>query len=328
MKILVTGAIGFIGFSFSKDILENTKIQIIGIDNLNSYYDPKLKEKRLELLNEFKNFKFFKEDIINYEKLNEIFNVEKPDLIVHLAAQAGVRYSLENPHLYEYSNNLGTLNIFELAKKYNIKRVIFASSSSVYGGNQKIPFSESDSVDKPVSLYAATKKYNELIAHVYNYLYGIDMIGLRFFTAYGEFGRPDMAYWKFTKNILEEQPINVYNYGKMKRDFTYVSDIVEGIKSAVFLNKKTGYEIFNLGGDNPVELEYFISLIEKETGKKAIKNYMPLQEGDVLVTMADLEKSKEILNYHPKIGIEVGIKKFVKWYIQNSHWILQNTGKQ
>ncbi|ABR54320.1 NAD-dependent epimerase/dehydratase [Methanococcus vannielii SB] len=319
MKILVTGAAGFIGFSFSENILKNTEIQIIGIDNLNPYYDVKLKEKRLDILKGFKNFKFFDEDIINYEELDEIFNLEKPDLIVHLAAQAGVRYSLENPHVYEYSNNLGTLNIFELAKKYGIKRVIFASSSSVYGGNEKTPFLESDNVDKPVSLYAATKKYNELIAHVYNHLYGIEMIGLRFFTVYGEFGRPDMAYWKFTKNILEEKPIDVYNYGKMKRDFTYISDIVEGIKSAVFLSKKIDYEIFNLGGDNPIELEYMISLIEKETGKKAIKNYLPVQEGDVLITMADLTKSKENLKYYPNICIEEGIKRFVKWYIQNRY---------
>lgn len=301
MKILVTGAAGFIGYSLCKNLLDENIESLVGIDNLNSYYDPILKEKRLDMLNKFSknNFKFYKIDLDNFKELEDIFSKEMPDLIVHLAAQAGVRYSLENPWAYEYSNNIGTLNIFEIAKKYNIKKIVFASSSSVYGGNQKIPFSERDNVGKPVSIYAATKKYNELLAHVYHHLYDMEMVGLRFFTVYGEFGRPDMAYWKFTKKILNGEQIDIYNFGDMNRDFTYISDIVEGIKNAIN-TPNLGYNIFNLGGDNPVNLEYMINLIEKELGINAIKNYMPIQPGDVPVTMADLEKSKKNDKLPPK----------------------------
>ena len=214
---------------------------------------------------------------------------------------------------------MGTLNIFEFARKYDIEKVIYASSSSVYGGNKKIPFSEEDRVDKPISLYAATKRSNELMAYTYHHLYGIKMIGLRFFTVYGEYGRPDMAFWKFTKNILLEKPIDVYNYGKMARDFTYVSDVVNGILACI--EKDFDYEIFNLGNDNPVELEYAISLIEKYAGKKAIKNYLPIQPGDVERTWADLTKSRKLLGYDPKVSIEDGLERFVNWFLENWDWI-------
>jgi len=319
-NILITGSAGFIGFHLCKRILDNYEdINIIGIDNLNNYYNPLLKEKRNEILKKYDNYNFIKLDFSEYDKLVENLNDKNIDLIVHLGAQAGVRYSLENPWAYEKSNLLGTLNIFELARRFDIGKVVYASSSSVYGGNKKVPFSEDDKVDNPVSLYAATKKSNELMAHTYHHLYGTKMVGLRFFTVYGEWGRPDMAFWKFTKNILLEKPIDVYNYGKMMRDFTYISDIVDGILSSI--EKDFDYEVFNLGNDNPTELEYAIGLIEKYTGKKAIKNYMPIQPGDVEKTWADLTKSRELLKYNPEIKIEEGLKRFCNWIKNNWDWV-------
>ena len=318
---IVTGAAGFIGFYVSKRLLEMGK-QVIGIDNINNYYDPSLKEARLNILREDKKFIFYKEDLVNYKGLREIFDKYRADQVCHMAAQAGVRYSLENPFAYQKSNVEGFLNVIELAKEYKIKNFVYASSSSVYGNNEKIPFSESDNVDHPISLYAATKKADELIAHTYAHLYGLPTTGLRFFTVYGPWGRPDMALFIFTKAIMEEREINVYNYGKMKRDFTYIDDIVDGVIAALSLhdsklktqNSKLMYEIFNLGNSHTVELEYFIECIEKELGKKARKRYLPIQKGDVPETFADINHSKDKLGFNPKIGIEEGIKRFTRWY--------------
>ncbi|HHI01065.1 MAG TPA: NAD-dependent epimerase/dehydratase family protein [Thermococcus litoralis] len=316
--ILITGSAGFIGFHTAKRLLEDGNF-VIGIDNMNDYYNPLLKEKRNEELSKYRNYKFYRLDFSDWDELNKKLRDEEFDIIIHLGAQAGVRYSLKNPWAYERSNVLGTLNIFELARKRDINKVIYASSSSVYGGNTKVPFSEDDRVDTPISLYATTKRCNELMAYTYHHLYGIQMIGLRFFTVYGEYGRPDMAFWKFTKNILLGKPIEVYNYGNMERDFTYISDIVNGIYASVEY-KKSGYEIFNLGNDRPVNLEYAISLIEKYTGKKAIKKYLPMQPGDVPKTWADLTKSRKELGYEPKVPIEEGLKRFVEWFMNNWEW--------
>ncbi len=320
--ILITGSAGFIGFHLSKYLLENyNNIKIIGIDNLNNYYNPILKEKRNDILKNYKNYNFIKLDFSNWDDLVNNLKNKNIELIVHLGAQAGVRYSLKNPWAYESSNLLGTLNIFEFARKFDIEKVVYASSSSVYGGNKKIPFSEDDNVDKPVSLYAATKKSNELMAHTYHHLYDIKMIGLRFFTVYGEYGRPDMAYFKFTKNILSGNPIDVYNYGNMERDFTYISDVVDGIVSSI--EKDFDYEIFNLGNSKPIKLMYFIELIEKYLNKKAEKNFLPMQDGDVLRTYADLNKSNKLLNYNPKVPIEEGLRRFCNWFLENRDWLLK-----
>ena len=312
MRILVTGGAGFIGFHLAKKLSE--KEDVVVVDNLSSYYDVKLKEARLEQIKD--KVEFHKIDISDFSPLKKIFEKHRFDLICHIAAQAGVRYSLTNPWEYKKSNIIGTLNIFELAKKFNIKKVIYASSSSVYGGNKKVPFSEGDRVDKPISLYAATKIANELMAHTYHHLYKIDMVGLRYFTVYGPFGRPDMAMFKFTKNIFEDKPIEVYNFGNMKRDFTYIDDIVDGtIKAINFcLNNENICEIINLGNSKPVELNYFIELLEKEIGKEAKKNFLPLQPGDMPETYADITKAKKILGWEPKTKIEEGVKKFVEWY--------------
>lgn len=317
-KVLITGVAGFIGFHVAKRLLENGW-EIVGIDNLNPYYSVKLKQKRLDILEDYSNFKFFKIDFGDWEKLSSTLNNIKFDMIVHLGAQAGVRYSLENPWAYIYSNDLGTLNIFELARRKNIEKVIFASSSSVYGGNKKVPFSEEDRVDKPISIYAATKRANELIAWTYHYLYGINATGLRFFTVYGEFGRPDMAYFKFAKNIMNNEPIEVYGNGKLKRDFTYISDIVDGIIKA--MDAEFEFEIINLGNNRPIELNYFISLLEKYLGKEAKKVYVEKPKADVEITYADISKTKLLLNWEPKVPIEDGLKRFCKWFLENWEWI-------
>ena len=313
-RVLVTGGAGFIGFHVANALLEKGD-KVFIVDNFNDYYNPKLKYDRIKQLKRSKNrknLKVYKLDISNYKKLEKIFKKNNFDKICHLAAQAGVRYSLKNPFIYEKSNSLGTLNLLELTKKFKIQDFIFASSSSVYGGNKKIPFSEKDKVDNPVSLYAATKKSNELYAYAYHHLYGLNCTGLRFFTVYGPWGRPDMGCFKFVKNIIEGKIIDVYNYGNMRRDFTYVGDIVQGILSA--LDKSEGYEIFNLGNNKPITLSNFISTIEKVTGKKAKKKMMSMQPGDVPVTYAEISKAKKILAYNPQTDIEEGLKKFVKWY--------------
>ena len=306
LRILLTGAAGFIGFHTSKALLERGNA-VIGIDNLNNYYDPKLKLARLKILKKYPKFTFYKADIAK-----ELPIKEHIDVICHLAAQAGVRYSLENPKLYEKSNMLGTLNIFEFARKNKIKSVIYASSSSVYGNSKKTPFTESQKLNTPISLYAATKKANELYAYVYHHLYGINMTGLRFFTVYGSFGRPDMALFKFTKNILKDKPIDVYNFGKMKRDFTYIDDIIDGTIKAI--DKAYAFEIFNLAKGEPIKLTSFIEEIEKNTKKKAKKNLLPMQPGDVSETFGDITKAKAKLGYNPKTSISKGIKIFINWY--------------
>lgn len=310
MNILVTGAAGFIGSWVSKALAERGDT-VIGLDNLNDYYDPQLKEARLLWINS-PRFKFYKADFSNLEEVRNIFKRERIDKICHLGAQAGVRYSIINPFVYEKSNLLGMLNLLEMAKTFDINSFIYASSSSVYGNNKKIPFSERDNVDNPISLYAATKKSNELMAHAYHYIFGTNCTGLRFFTVYGPYGRPDMALFKFTENILNEKPIDIYNFGNMKRDFTYITDIVSGVISA--LDRNYEYEIFNLGNSNRIELEYFISCLENELGKKAKKNLLPMQAGDISETYADISHAKEKLGFEPKVKIEEGIKEFVKWY--------------
>lgn len=313
MKILVTGIAGFIGFHTAEALLKRGD-EVVGIDNFNDYYDPKIKEDRIERLKKKYKFSLHRADVSDYKAIEKIVKAEKPDKICHLAAQAGVRYSLEKPFVYLKSNIDGMLVMLEVARHYNIKNFIYASSSSVYGGNKKVPFSESDRVDTPISLYATTKKANELMAHTYHKLFGLNTTGLRFFTVYGPWGRPDMALFLFTKNILEDKPIEVYNSGKMMRDFTYIDDIVSGILAS--LDKSYLCEIFNLGNSNTVDLMYFIEKIEKELGKKAIKKMMPMQKGDVTETFADITKAKKMLGFRPKTSVDEGIKKFIQWYKQ------------
>jgi UDP-glucuronate 4-epimerase len=309
--ILVTGSAGFIGFHTSLKLLSMGH-QVVGIDNFNEYYDPKLKEARSKILSEFPNFKLHRGNIEDLEFVEEIFQIEKIDQVCHLAAQAGVRYSLTNPHAYITTNIVGFNNVIKATQQAGIKTFVYASSSSVYGNNQKIPFAESDPVDEPVSLYAATKKSNELIAYSYHHLYGLQCTGLRFFTVYGPWGRPDMAYFSFTRDIKEGKPIKVFNHGRMKRDFTYVDDIVDGIVAS--LARSYPFEIFNLGNNQPVELGYFVKLIEKELNKTAQIEYLPMQPGDVQITYANIDKATELLGYHPETSIEGGISQFVAWF--------------
>ena len=316
MVILITGSAGFIGFHLSKELLRQ-KYQVIGLDNFNNYYDPRLKEDRNNILEEFENYKLYKGDLADKDFVKKIFNENKIDIVCNLAAQAGVRYSIENPDAYIQSNLVGFANLIEIAQKNNIENFIYASSSSVYGKNKKIPFSVTDRVDNPVSLYAATKKSAELIANAYHDIYKFkNIIGLRFFTVYGPWGRPDMAYFSFTDKILKDEPIKIFNHGKMKRDFTYIDDIVDGLKKIISIieKKELGYQIYNLGNNKPVELIYFIETLENAIGKKARKEYLPMQKGDVPITYADIDKTKEIFGFEPKIGIEKGLKEFIKWY--------------
>jgi UDP-glucuronate 4-epimerase len=309
--ILVTGAAGFIGFHLSKKLLEMGK-SVVGVDNINSYYDVTLKKGRLEILNSYKNFMFYKEDIQDLGSLRSIFMRHQLDKVCNLAAQAGVRHSLKDPFSYQKSNLEGFLNLLELAREFGVNNFVYASSSSVYGCNKKVPFSVDDRVDTPVSLYAATKKANELIAHCYSHLYKIPCTGLRYFTVYGPWGRPDMALFLFTDAILKKRPINVYNHGRMKRDFTYIDDIVDGTVSA--LDKPVPYEVFNLGNSNSVGLMEFIHILEEELGQEAQKIMMPMQPGDVPETAADIRKSRELLGFAPKTPLREGIRKFVEWY--------------
>ena len=311
MKILVTGGAGFIGSNICEALLKKGHF-VICIDNFNSYYNPKIKKENIKNCLKNKRFKLYKKDVTNFKDLKEIFQKNKIDKIIHLAARAGVRASIKNPLLYEKVNVRGTLNLLEVAKDHNIKNFIFGSSSSVYGNNKKVPFSESDMVDNPISPYAATKKAGELICYVYSQIYGIPTTCLRFFTVYGPRGRPDMVPYKFTKLINEGKMIDVYGEGDTSRDYTYIDDIVNGVIRA--LNSNLKYEIINLGNSNTVKLKYFISLIEKELGKKAKIKKLPIQPGDVKRTYADISKAKKILGYKPKVKIEEGIKEFVKWY--------------
>lgn len=329
MIILITGAAGFIGFNLSKKLLMLNH-EVIGIDNLNDYYAVSLKESRLEQIQN-DNFSFHQIDLENRDDLNRIFETQKPDVVINLAAQAGVRYSLENPHAYIDSNIVGFMNILEASRHNDVEQLIYASSSSVYGANTSLPFSTTDNIDHPLSLYAATKKANELMAHTYSSLYNIPTTGLRFFTVYGPWGRPDMALFKFTKNIIEGKPIDVYNNGDMMRDFTYVDDIVEAISRLIEKPAKSNpkwsgknpdpsssyapYKVYNIGNNSPVNLMDFIEAIEEKVGKKAIKNYMPLQAGDVPETYANVEDLYRDIDFRPATSIKDGVGKFVDWYI-------------
>jgi UDP-glucuronate 4-epimerase len=329
MKILVTGAAGFIGMHVARRLLERGD-EVVGVDNLNDYYDVQLKQDRVAVLLPHESFRFMKIDIADPETMSDLFAQEKFERVVNLAAQAGVRYSLKNPHAYMSSNIVGFLNILEMCRHHKIEHLVYASSSSVYGANTKMPFSVHDCVDHPVSLYAATKKANELMAHSYSHLYGLPSTGLRFFTVYGPWGRPDMAVFLFTKAILEGKPIDVFNYGKMQRDFTYIDDIVEGVvrvldKTADPNLKWSGdkpdtstsyapYRIYNIGNNKPVELLRLIEVLEDCLGRKAEKNLQPLQPGDVLATYADVTDLMRDVDFKPITFIETGVKRFVDWY--------------
>jgi UDP-glucuronate 4-epimerase len=328
-KILVTGAAGFIGFHLSQRLLARGE-KIVGIDNLNDYYDPNLKKARLAQLENQTDFQFYKLDLADREGMAELFFNCQPAKVVHLAAQAGVRYSITNPHAYVDSNLVGFLNILEGCRHSDVKHLVFASSSSVYGANTKTPFSIHDNVDHPVSLYAATKKANELMAHTYSHLYGLPTTGLRFFTVYGPWGRPDMALFLFTKAILEGRPIDVFNSGQMRRDFTYIDDVIEGVVrlldklpqpnpdwSGLAPDPATSYvpyRIYNIGNNSPVELTRFIEVLEEYLDKKAEKKLLPLQLGDVPQTYADTEDLEKDVGFKPSTSIELGISRFVEWY--------------
>ena len=329
MKILVTGAAGFIGMHASLRLLARGD-EVVGLDNLNDYYDPTLKEARLARLTPHAGFRFVKMDVADRAGMEALFAAEKFDRVIHLAAQAGVRYSLQNPHAYIDSNVVGFMNILEGCRHSKVQHLVYASSSSVYGGNTKMPFSEADSVDHPVSIYAATKKANELMAHTYSHLYGLPTTGLRFFTVYGPWGRPDMALFLFTKAILEGRPIDVFNHGRMKRDFTYVNDIVEGVirtldrvaePDATFdaLQPNPGtsnapYRVFNIGNHDPVELMAFVAAIEDALGMSAEKNFLPLQDGDVPATYADTAALNAWTRFAPATSVRDGVGRFVAWY--------------
>ena len=308
---LVTGVAGFIGFYIARSLLEKGDM-VVGIDNLNPYYDVSLKKARLEQIISHNNFSFYHEDINNLDALKRIFSQHQIDRICNLAAQAGVRYSIQNPFIYQESNVGGFLNLLEMARQFPVSNLVFASSSSVYGNNKKLPFSVEDSVDTPISLYGATKRADELMAYAYSHLFEILITGLRYFTVYGPWGRPDMALFLFTSSILDGSPIDIYNFGKMKRDFTYIDDIVDGTISA--LNSPFRYEIFNLGNSKTVELMELIKIIEEELGIEAKKNFFPLQPGDVPETYANIEKTKKMLGFNPKTSIRTGIRKFLNWY--------------
>lgn len=328
-RILVTGAAGFIGFHLSKKLSELGH-QVTGIDNINDYYDPRLKHSRLEILKAYSGFSFHEIDLKDKGRIDEFFKSKNPEYVVNLAAQAGVRYSITNPYAYIDSNIIGFLNILEACRHNPVKHLVYASSSSVYGANRKMPFSVHDNVDHPLALYAVSKKSNELMAHAYSNLYNIPTTGLRFFTVYGPWGRPDMALFLFTKAILEGKPIDVFNQGNMRRDFTYVADIVEGITRLIPNIPKGNpdwsglkpdpassfapYKIYNIGNNKPVELLYFIEVLEAKLKKKAIKNLLPLQDGDVPETYADVDDLMRDVGFKPSTSIETGIEQFVNWY--------------
>ena len=329
-KILVTGAAGFIGFSLAKELISNGHFEVIGYDNINNYYDPQLKYDRLSQLGvdrssirqgevipseQYANFQFIQLDLENLTGMQSLFATEQFDLVVHLAAQAGVRHSLKNPHVYVSSNVDGFVNILECCKNHKIQHLIYASSSSVYGLDSQIPFSESEPTNHPVSLYAATKRANELMAYTYNHLYHLPVTGLRFFTVYGPWGRPDMSPMLFAKAIKDGRPIKVFNEGKMRRDFTYIDDIVDGIIRVVNM-VPSGCKIYNIGNSHPVELMDFVQLMEKSIGATAVKELLPMQPGDVYETYADTSALTSDTGYHPATTLEQGIPKFLDWYLK------------
>ncbi|MBU5594400.1 NAD-dependent epimerase [Amphibacillus sp. MSJ-3] len=334
MIFLITGAAGFIGMSLSKRLLEEGN-KIIGLDNLNDYYDVQLKKDRLEILKENENFTFYQLDLADRQAVEDCFAKENVDVVINLAAQAGVRYSLKNPHAYVDSNLVGFVNILEGCRHHKIKHLIYASSSSVYGANTKMPFSTNDGVNHPVSLYAATKKSNELMAHAYSHLYDIPTTGLRFFTVYGPMGRPDMAYFSFTKKILAGEPIKIFNNGEMMRDFTYIDDIVDGIVRLLDHPPKANpefdrenpipsasyapYKIYNIGNNQPIKLMDFIETLEKHIGIEAKKEFLPMQAGDVKATYADIDDLQQTTGFKPTTTIDDGLKQFVDWYMEYYH---------
>lgn len=318
MKILVTGAAGFVGYHSSKKLLK-LGYSVIGIDNLNDYYDVNLKYARLNDLKNESNFSFIQMDLADRAGIAELFQKEKFNLVLHLGAQAGVRYSIENPFAYVDSNIVGTLTILEGCRNNNIEHLVYASSSSVYGANTKQPFSIDDRVDSPISLYAATKKSDEMMCYTYAHLYGFPITGLRFFTVYGTYGRPDMAYFKFANAIRADKPIDVYNHGDMKRDFTYIDDIVNGIvsiveKGPIVEENTVPHRVYNLGNNNPEKLLDMINILENKLGKVAVKNYLPMQPGDVYSTFADISATQKDYNFSPKVTLEQGLDIFVNWY--------------
>ena len=330
MKIIVTGSSGFIGFHVSKKLLESGK-KVHGLDSMNNYYDVNLKKARLKILKKYKNFSFSKTKIENKKNLDKAFKKFKPAIVIHLAAQAGVRYSIEKPRVYLDSNITGTYNVIEISKKLNVKHLIMASSSSVYGANKKIPFKEIDKTETQMSIYAATKKSNESMAHAYSNIWKVPITMVRFFTVYGPWGRPDMALFKFTKGILNNKKIDIYNNGKMYRDFTYIDDIVSGINLLIkkipntkqlgrykddSLSPIAPFRILNIGNTKKVYLLDFIKEIEKVLGKKAKRNYMPLQKGDVKQTLSNTNLLKKITKYNPKTNFKTGIRKFLDWYLE------------
>jgi UDP-glucuronate 4-epimerase len=315
-RILVTGAAGFIGYHLARRLCEDGWT-VFGLDNLNDYYDPKLKEDRLKQLASYKNFTFAKADLADQAAIDKLFKEWKPEIVVNLAAQAGVRYSLTNPHAYTHSNIDGFLNILEACRHGKVKHLVFASSSSVYGANTKLPFATSDSVDRPISLYAATKKANELMAHSYAHLFGLPCTGLRFFTVYGPWGRPDMALYIFTRALYDGKPLDVFNNGNMKRDFTYIDDIIGGIMALIPLTPKaepTPYKLYNIGNNKPELLTDAIRWLEEETGIKAKQNMLPMQPGDVMETYADIDELTRDTGFKPVTPLKKGIGKFVAWY--------------
>ncbi|WP_016955437.1 NAD-dependent epimerase [Catenovulum agarivorans] len=329
MKYLVTGAAGFIGFFTAQKLLKAGH-QVVGIDNLNSYYEVKLKEDRLKELEPFEHFSFVKIDLADRDGMAQLFEEHSFDVVIHLAAQAGVRYSLDNPFAYADSNLVGHLSILEGCRHNKVKHLVYASSSSVYGLNSKMPFATEDSVDHPVSLYAATKKANELMSHTYSHLYQIPTSGLRFFTVYGPWGRPDMALFKFTKAIINGEPIDIYNNGDLARDFTYIDDIVEGIlrvankipaanadwtpEQGSAKDSSAPYRVYNIGNGSPVQLMDFVKAIENAIGIEAKKNFMPMQPGDVFKTWADTEDLEKVTGHKPQVSVQKGVEKFVAWY--------------
>ena len=317
---LITGGAGFIGFHLSKSLLEKGA-RVIGFDNLNDYYEVSLKEDRLAILEQFDNYRFIKGDLADSAAVISTFQEYQPQIVVNLGAQAGVRYSIDNPESYMQSNMMGFFHILQACRYFPVEHLVYASSSSVYGGNDKVPFSTEDKVDEPVSLYAATKKSNELMAHAYSKLYQIPVTGLRFFTVYGPFGRPDMAYYKFTKKIMAGEPIQIYNNGDMYRDFTYIDDIVKGVENILCNPPLIGpkgalYKIYNIGNNKPEKLMDFIETLEKCLGKTAVKEYLPMQPGDVYQTYADVSDLMRDYDFKPDTSIEEGLGKFVEWYRQ------------